>query len=114
MIKRSIITCLSFLTCSAFACTNAVPTDNPGFCASFKSSAICYCKEASGIAGKLTCKSMNVIYTLMKSRYGSISSACAAQHYTSQQECIDGWHCYYNGGVDSLGRACSSTGVACE
>lgn len=111
---------LSFLSFSSFAapevysnCKQALPTDNPGFCASFKSAAACYCKESGGPG--FVCQNMDLVYKLMMERYHhKLQEVCEAQHDTSTQTCIDDWNCYRNGGKDSQGRLCSSTGKVCS
>lgn len=94
------------------ACTNAVPTDNPNFCASFKSSAICQC-IAHGLPSVM-CQDMNMLYARLISVFGSLRKACEYQKYTSVEDCMDSWNCYRQGGVDSRGRICSSTAKSCQ
>lgn len=109
---------LSFLSFSSFAaplysnCPQALPTNNSGFCASFKSVAACHCKESGLPDG--TCQNMQTVYQLMIARFGSIKKACEYQHDTSTQVCVDDWKCYRNGGKDSQGNLCSSTGKVCS
>jgi hypothetical protein len=113
MIRRIFAVLLCFFSLSAFAaCTNAVPTDNPAFCASFKTTAICYC-TASGLP-PMMCQDMNMLYARLVSVFGSLQKACEYQRYTSPQDCMDNWNCYRLGGVDSRGRICSSTRLACQ
>ncbi len=59
------------------------------------------------------CQDMNALYNRMIAVFGSLQKACAFQHYTSTQDCIDNWTCYRQGGVDSRGRACSSNRSPC-
>jgi len=107
-----------FLYHSTFAadlpltCPQALPTNDPNFCASFKSVAICHCMDSGLPASQ--CKSMDKIYRLMIDRFGSIQKACAWQHHTTTQICIDDWECFRSGGLDSQGRQCSDTGKACN
>lgn len=101
---------------SAFSCSNALPTDSPYFCSSFKTVATCYC-TATGLPSGM-CQSMPSLYSRMLSYFGSLKAACMYQqdqlHYSSAQDCIDNWNCYLNGGVDSKGRLCSATKLACQ
>lgn len=103
---------LFFYCMSGFACTNAVPTDNAGFCASFKSAATCYCTN-SGLPSGM-CQDMNTLYNRMMMVFGSLQKACEYQKYTTVQDCMDNWNCYRLGGVDSRGRLCSGTKSACQ
>jgi len=118
MMKWIAVLLLSFLSFSTFAanhdlaCGQALPASDPHFCASFKSVAVCHCTESGIPAGK--CQNMNNIYQLMINLYKTVENACAHQHDTSVQICIDDWKCYRNGGRDSQGRLCSSTGNACS
>jgi len=96
-------------------CPQALPTNNPGFCASFKVSATCHCSQTlpSGM-----CQDVNLIYWRMIDMFGSPEAACEweekTQHDTTKQQCIDDWKCYLSGGTDSQGNVCSSTGKACS
>jgi hypothetical protein len=118
--KRILVLLLCCLSISSFAasshnvstCGKALPTSNPNFCPSFKAIAACHCQEA-GLPGK-NCQSMSFIYGAMIARYRTVERACAAQHDTSFQECLDDWSCYRSGGRDSTGSMCSATGRACE
>lgn len=101
-----------FSISSFAACTNALPTNNPGFCASFKVAATCYC-VAKGLPAGM-CQDMKVLYNRMVGTFGTLDRACAYQNNTSKQECIDDWNCYLGGKTDSQGRACSGTGLACS
>jgi len=92
-------------------CPQALPTDSPAFCESFVSVARCHC-IASGMS-KIFCQNVGFIYKTMIALYGSVENACAHQHDTDAQNCIDDWHCYRSGGSDSAGRLCSGTGKAC-
>lgn len=111
MMRKFFTVLLCVFSINSFACTNALPTDNPTFCASFKTAAICYC-TSSGLPGVL-CQDMNVLYARMISVFGSLQRACEYQKYTTTQDCMDNWNCYRLGGKDSRGRICSSTGKAC-
>jgi hypothetical protein len=116
MMKRTVLFLSCFLSFSCYAsnlgCAQAVPTNDPGFCTSFKSVAECHCTAAGLPSGM--CKNMNSIYDRMISIFGSIKKACEYQHDTDTQTCIDDWNCYRTGGKDSQGRLCSSTGKACQ
>lgn len=95
----------------AAPCGRAVPTNDPGFCRSFKEVAICYC-TSSGLPSFI-CQDMELLYQRMESLYGSLDRACAAQNHTSKEDCLDNWNCYRLGQVDSHGRLCSSNGHRC-
>lgn len=113
MIRKFFSVLMCFFSISAFAaCTNAVPTDNPAFCPSFKTAAICYC-TASGLPAGM-CQDMKILYARLISVFGSVQKACEYQKYTTTQDCMDNWNCYRLGGVDSRGRICSSTGKSCQ
>lgn len=116
MFKKFIFCMLSFASFSTYAatlaCPQAVPTNDPGFCPSFKSVAECHC-VASGLPRGM-CQDMNLLYNRMISIFGTLKKACEYQHDTDTQTCIDDWTCYRDGGKDSQGRQCSSTGKACQ
>jgi hypothetical protein len=108
----SLLTCAHANSIENFAsCGNALPTDHPGFCASFKAAAVCYCIN-SGLPS-IMCQDMNMLYARLESVFGSIQKACEYQKYTSPQDCMDNWNCYRHGKKDSRGRICSSTGLTC-
>jgi hypothetical protein len=113
MMRRILAVLMCFFSLSAFsaACTNAVPTNDPGFCPSFKTAAICYC-IASGLPA-IMCQDMNLLYARMISVFGSLRKACEYQKYTPPEDCVDNWNCYRLGDVDSRGRLCSSNKNAC-
>lgn len=96
-------------------CQQAPATTDPSFCNVFKTSANCHCLE-NGMDSSV-CNDMNLVYSTMIDYFGSISSACDFQQYQSdgvpKQVCIDDWNCYRNGGTNSHGGLCSSTGNAC-
>lgn len=102
----------SFAATNYSNCPQAAPTNDPSFCASFKSVASCHCVE-SGLPSGM-CQNMNTIYNLMIARFGSIQKSCEYQRDTSTQTCIDDWNCYRSGGKDSQGRLCSGTGKVCS
>lgn len=113
MIKKMITLAVCLFSISSFAmvaCTSALPTTHPGFCASFSTAASCYC---SNTLPKKMCENVEQVYKIMIARYGSIDTACKFQRETSAQTCIDDWHCYRKGGQDSLGGLCSGTGKSC-
>lgn len=101
---------ISVFSSFSFACGPALPTDNPSFCASFKSVAQCYCSNSLP-AGM--CTDMNQLVSRLMAVYGSLENACRAQKYTTAVDCMDNWNCYLNGGVDSRGRICSSNYSRC-
>ena len=113
MIKLKYTIAYSFFLLSGIssACTNALPTNDAGFCASFKSVAACYCTSSGLPAGM--CQDPRSLYNRMLIIFGSLQKACAYQHYTTTQDCMDNWNCYLQGGIDSQGKFCSSTGRAC-
>lgn len=110
--KKLFVILICMYSASIFACPNAAPTNDVQFCASFKTAAICYCK-ASGLPSGL-CQDMKSLYNRMIAVLGSLEKACAYQHSSTPQECIDDWNCYLRGGVDSRGRICSSNYLPCE
>jgi hypothetical protein len=114
--KKIILATLSgLISTSLFAassCPLALPTDNGGFCPSFKAAATCYCTEAGVPKG--LCQDMNSIYKRMLAVFGSVKRACEYQKNTDPQTCIDGWGCYMNGGTDSHGKLCSGTASPCN
>lgn len=120
MIKRIFLLSLYLFSLASFAstnmsylaCTNAVPTDNANFCASFRIAAPCYCAESGLPAGM--CQDMTKLYERMIAAFGSLKKACEYQRYTSPQDCMDNWNCFRLGGTNSQGRLCSSTGKACS
>ena len=93
-------------------CPQALATTDPNFCGSFKTAAVCFC-SLSLPAGK--CQDLGQIYKFMIGLHGSIENACRHQppKGTTPQICIDDWYCYLNGGVNSQGALCSSTGNKC-
>lgn len=114
MIKKIFVTTLLCLSSTIFACDKAVPTTNPNFCSSFTSVAYCHCMQ--NIHSSIVCSNMTVLYNAMLQEYHSLESACAVaakKHEASQQECIDDWNCYWNGGRDSTGGLCSGNGQRC-
>ncbi len=103
--------CFAFSPVASFSCAQAVPTTDGGFCPSFKSVANCHCQE-QGMPAKV-CQNMDLLYNAMVARYSTLERACANQHDTSTQNCIDDWNCYRNGGTNSQGGLCSSSGSKC-
>lgn len=111
MIKKILLAFMCFCSVSSFACPKALPTNDAGFCNSFKTAASCHCLSQAPFPQM--CKDMSTIYKSMISMYSTLERACAKQKLTTTQECIDNWNCYLRGGIDSQGRACSSTKRAC-
>ncbi len=111
MMKTLFFIAVAFFSFSSFACSNASPTDDVSFCATFKTAAACYCSESLPGCSRL---SMDRIYSLLITRYRTLEAACNSQHHTDAQTCIDDWNCYRLGGIDSQGRACSSTQLPCQ
>jgi hypothetical protein len=111
MMIRIFALIVCFFSASTFACTNALPTNDVSFCASFRVAATCYCSEKipSGM-----CQNMETLYNRMIAMYGSLQNACARQQHTTQQDCVDNWTCYRRGGIDSQGKSCSSNQKACQ
>jgi hypothetical protein len=95
-----------------FECPRALSTDNPGFCASFKSVATCHC-TSSGLPSGM-CQDMNALYNRMIVVFGTQENACRYQRHTTPTDCMDNWNCYRRGGVNSQGNSCSSTQRACQ
>ena len=93
------------------ACPQAEPVTSPNFCSSFKAAAICHC-SLSGLPPAM-CQNMDDIYARMVAIFGTAEAACGYQHDTAPQLCVDDWHCYRSGGLDSNGNLCSSTGNRC-
>lgn len=112
MIKRIAVVFMSLFAASVFACAKALPVDDAGFCASFKEVATCHCTSSGLPAGM--CQDMNSLYKRMLALFGSLQRACEYQKHTSTQDCVDNWNCYRKGGIDSQGRLCSSTQLACQ
>lgn len=110
--KNMIAAFLCCISMSGFACSSASSTDDVTFCSSFKDVATCHC-TSTGLPKGL-CNNMKSLYSRMLIIFGSLEKACAYQHNTSEQECIDDWNCYMRGGVDSQGKSCSSTQLPCE
>lgn len=109
--KKMIIALFCFWNAASFACGRALPTDDAGFCPSFKAVAACYC-VGEHLPPRF-CQNMKDLYDQMLMTFGSLKRACEFQHHTSTQDCIDNWTCYMRGGVDSRGKLCSSTKKAC-
>lgn len=120
MLKRIFALTISLCCFSASAmpleqysnCPQALPSNHPKFCASFKSIAECHCIEMGLPKGM--CKDTHIIYDRMIAMFGSLQKACEYQKDTTVQICIDDWNCYRLGGRDSQGRLCSASGKACE
>jgi len=112
MMKKIFIAMMFFISTESFSCNNALPTDDPNFCSSFKSVATCYC-TSSGLPSGM-CQNMNTLYARMISIFGSLQKACEYQTSTTPQDCVNNWNCYLNGGVDSFGKSCSSTRMPCQ
>ncbi|ARG97067.1 hypothetical protein B6N58_04950 [Legionella micdadei] len=105
MIKKICLSAVSYLFAFAtFACPNALPTNDPNFCASFKTAAKCYC-TSSGVPSGM-CEDMHQLYSRMVAVYGSLENACRAQKYTTMEDCLNNWNCYLYG-IDSHQRVCS-------
>lgn len=101
-----------FTACYASAgCPQATPTNTPEFCHSFEIAAQCHC-ASSGLPSEM-CTSMSTVYDRMIAVFRSVDKACRFQHDTSYQNCIDSWHCYRDGGVNSRNEPCSGTGANC-
>ncbi len=96
---------------TVFACPMATPTTSAEFCQSFKVAAQCHC-SSSGLPARM-CQDMNIIYERMLAVFRDVKKACEFQHDTSVQNCIDSWHCYRDGGLNSNNELCSGTGSSC-
>ena len=68
----------SYAANSYLTCPKAAATNDPNFCNSFKSVAICHCIESGIPAGK--CQSMQYIYDLMIARFNQYELQMAARH----------------------------------
>lgn len=116
MLKKIITLGIFLISFVGFAnvfagCPKAAPPSNPAFCKSFKKSAECHCVR-TGLP-KTVCTNMQQIYLRMLGLFGTVERACAFQHDTSVQECLDSWTCYRLGGRDANGNLCSGTGASC-
>lgn len=111
MIKKLWIVVACLFSISTFACTKSLPTNNPKFCSSFKKAATCYCVE-EGLPEE-ACQDLHELHKMMVGIFGTIEAVCENQSFTNKEDCENGWNCYINGGTDSAGRACASTGLAC-
>jgi hypothetical protein len=100
-----------FYFATATACPQATPTNDPGFCSSFKIAAQCHC-TASHLPSRM-CMDMNLLYDRMLIIFQTVKKACEYQTDTSTQNCIDSWNCYRNGGYNSKNELCSGTGASC-
>lgn len=101
----------SVVSIQSFACPQALPVDDPGFCQSFSDVARCYC-QSQGLPARM-CSNVQLIYNRMISTFGSIDRACRYQRENTYQNCLDDWQCFLNGGVLADGRVCSGTGLPC-
>jgi hypothetical protein len=113
VIKRILFACLasfSYLTI-AMACPAATSTSDPKFCDSFKLAAQCHC-TSSGLPARM-CSDMNTLYSRMLVIFKTVQKACEFQNETSAQNCMDGWSCYRNGGLNSQNELCNGTGAPC-
>jgi hypothetical protein len=110
--KKIVAILLSCLSLSSYACNDAADTSSSNFCPTFRSSVYCYCTDVWKMPGTL-CQDMNRVYSMMVDTHGSLERACEFQKNTPKQRCIDNWNCYHNGGRDSHGALCSSTGRSC-
>lgn len=111
MLKKIMVSLLSLSASLSVACPASSPTSSPDFCASFRYAARCHC-VALGVPARL-CGDVNNIYRMMVARYHSVDRACASQHDTSMQSCMDDWGCFLAGGRNSQNELCSGTGAAC-
>jgi hypothetical protein len=115
MLKGAVLSIICFFAVGSFAapvCPDALPTNNPGFCDSFKIAAKCHCKKSGLPTGM--CNDTELLYRRLIAAWGSLENICASQKYTSKQECVDDWNCYRLGGRNSKGQLCSSTGHSCN
>ncbi|MDF1646009.1 MAG: hypothetical protein P1U61_03370 [Legionellaceae bacterium] len=112
---KRILFCIASLCFSsglfAASCLKAMPTDSSKFCSSFKVAAQCHC-SASGLPVTM-CNNVRLLYQRLMVTFGTIEKTCAFQHDTSKEDCIDSWKCYLNGGKNSQGKLCNSTGRSC-
>lgn len=111
MIKKVMLFCLMTFSIASFACPDALSTDHPEFCPSFKTAATCYC-TSSGLPS-VFCQNIEFVYQRMIGFFGSLQRACKHQSHTTVQKCVDNWNCYLHGGYDSQGMPCSNTTKPC-
>ncbi|MES2216989.1 MAG: hypothetical protein V4501_01115 [Pseudomonadota bacterium] len=121
MVKKIMVLWLCFISCSSFAmlrhsCPQAPATTSGDFCSGFKASGYCHCIE-EGMDGAV-CENMPQVYQLMMDNFhNSLAEACefgeSVEGGVPRQVCIDDWNCYRNGGANSDGGSCQSTGAAC-
>jgi hypothetical protein len=97
---------LAFLTSSAHACLKIDDFASPEFCQVFSEIARCHCNH-SGLPSRL-CQNVQDIYRRMIATFGSIEKACRFQKDTSQENCMNAWKCYLQGGQLENGQSCSS------
>lgn len=112
MIKKIVVLFIFLFSASAFTCPVGISSTDPNFCAAFKEAAKCHCTE-SGMPGWM-CNDMNKLWSRMITVFRSVQRACQSQPYSTVQECVDNWTCYRQGGVNSNGSLCSSTGAPCQ
>ncbi len=110
--KRIFFIFMCFFSMASFACPSA-PTNDSNFCKSFKAAAQCHCVLRGLPPAVCNNLNMDFLYDLMTGTFGSLAAACTKQFDVPPQVCADAWLCYRQGGVDSLGRPCSSTGLPC-
>lgn len=111
ILNRFIIVVLFFVSSVSVACPQATPTNAPNFCATFRVAAKCHC--TAGLPAAM-CGKMNYLYQRLLIIFGSLENACAYQHDTTKENCIDSWNCYLHGGKTKDGHLCSGTGRACS
>jgi len=135
MVSRILVLLLCFISLSCFAspaadlsassdlrrgCPQAPATTSGDFCGGFKTSAYCHCIEKGMDAS--VCDDMNQVYDAMMAYFrdspeGALAGACsygeAQEDGVPKQVCMDDWNCYRNGGANSQGGLCSSTGQTC-
>jgi hypothetical protein len=100
-----------FFPFSTFSCAKIDNFESPEFCKAFEEIARCHCTN-SGLPSRL-CQNVQSIYSRMISTFGSIDKACRFQKDTSQNNCIDAWKCYLQGGELGDGQACSGSRLPC-
>jgi len=107
----NVILALALVSQSVFSCATIGDFESPSFCQDFDQIAKCHCSQ-TGLPAKL-CQNVSLIYSRMISTFGSIEKACRFQKDTTQENCIDAWKCYREGGQLSNGKFCSGSGIAC-
>lgn len=95
----------------ASSCPHAVPTHCAKFCETFRNAAKCHC-TSSGLPQGM-CSDVKLLYKRLITTFGTLERTCEFQRDTTKENCIDSWHCYLNGGVNTDGKPCNDNGNPC-